>query len=181
VTLYSEPGKHAFHPAAEPIIERRDWLTACCTSMTSAGHVLINAMFREVFAGITASDHRAIRRHLQNRAFVPAYNFTQAFDTAGIDYMSWPELHEFISARVPQIVAQVRADQPLIKAVLLDSGDTLVDEASEIRDEADHVIVADLIPSAREMVETLAAQGYRIALVADGRVKSFANILGGHG
>ncbi|WMT88624.1 HAD family hydrolase [Pelagibacterium sp. 26DY04] len=181
VTLYSEPGKHAFHPAAEPIIERRDWLTACCTSMTSAGHVLINAMFREVFADITTSDHRAIRRYLQNRAFVPAYDFTQAFDTTGIDYMSWPELHEFISARVPQIVAQVRADQPLIKAVLLDSGDTLVDEASEIRDQDDHVIVADLIPGAREMVETLAAQGYRIALVADGRVKSFANILGGHG
>jgi FMN phosphatase YigB (HAD superfamily) len=32
-----------------------------------------------------------------------------------------------------------------------------------------------------EMVEALAGEGYRIVLVADGLVKSFANILGGHG
>ena len=181
VTLYSEPGKHAFHASDEAILERRDWLTTSCTSMTSAGHVLINAMFRDVFADVSASDHRAVRRYLQNRAFVPAFDFSQSFDTAGLDYMSWPDLHDFIAARVPQILAQVRADQPLIKAVLLDSGDTLVDEATEIRDEHDHVIVADLIPGAKAMVDALAHEGYRIALVADGRVKSFANILGGHG
>ena len=181
VTLYSVPGKHAFHASADPILERRDWLTASCTSMTSAGHVLINHMFKEAFATLTAEDHRAVRRHLQNSAFMPAFDFSAAFDLSTVDHISWPDLHAFICQRVPQVLAQVRADQPLIKAVLLDSGDTLVDEATEIRDADDHVVQADLIPGAGEMVETLAREGYRIALVADGRVKSFANILGGHG
>ncbi|MAN77575.1 MAG: hydrolase [Rhizobiales bacterium] len=112
---------------------------------------------------------------------MPAFDFSTAFDLSTLDYISWPDLHAFICQRVPEVLAKVRADQPLIKAVLLDSGDTLVDEATEIRDAEDHVVKADLIPGAMEMVETLASEGYRIALVADGRLKSFANILGGHG
>ncbi|MCD7059794.1 HAD family hydrolase [Pelagibacterium xiamenense] len=180
VTLYSEPGKHAFHAAPEPIREREAQLTASCTSMTSAGRVLVNHMFEDVF-DIAPEDHRAVRRHLQSRAFVPSYDFTQAFDLAGSDFVSWPDLHAYIAVRVPQVLAQVKADQPLIRAVLLDSGDTMVDEATEVRDGDDHVIEANLIPGAKEMIETLVKEGYRIALVADGRVKSFANVLGGHG
>ncbi|WP_404404682.1 HAD family hydrolase [Pelagibacterium halotolerans] len=181
VTLYSEPGKHAFHAAPEPIREREVWLTAMCTSMTSAGHVLVNHMFEDVLTGITPEDHRAVRRYLQNRAFVPSYDFTQGFDLAGVDFVSWPDLHAFIAARVPQVLAQVKADQPLIKAVLLDSGDTMVDEATEVRDDTDHVLKADLIPGAKEMIQALVKDGYRIALVADGLVQSFANVLGHHG
>jgi len=68
-----------------------------------------------------------------------------------------------------------------IKAVLLDSGDTLVDEGTEIRDADGYVIEAALIPGALAMVEQLAAAGYRLALVADGRKRSFDTILGRHG
>jgi HAD superfamily hydrolase (TIGR01549 family) len=69
----------------------------------------------------------------------------------------------------------------LIKAVLLDSGDTLVDEATEIRDADGYVIEEALIPGALAMVQQLAAAGYRMALVADGLKRSFDTILGGHG
>lgn len=181
VVLYAEPGKHAFHAEPEPIRAREAWLTAFCTSMTSAGHVLVNHMFSDVFPTISAQDHRAVRRYLQNRAFVPSYDFSQRFDLSGIDYLSWPDLHAYIAARVPQVLAQVKADQPLIKAVLLDSGDTMIDEASEVRDADGHVVSAALIPGAREMIDTLVKDGYTLALVADGTVKSFANVLGGHG
>lgn len=181
VTLYSEPGKHAFHAEAQPIIDRREWLTACCTSMTSAGHVLVNEMFEGALATVTPEDHRAVRRHLQNRAFHPVFDFSQTFDLAEVEHISWPDLHAYIGSRVQQVLAQVRTNQPLIKAVFLDSGDTLVDEATEVRDADDHVIEAKLIPGAEQMVERLAEEGYRIVLVADGRVKSFANILGGYG
>ena len=75
----------------------------------------------------------------------------------------------------------MRATQPLLKAVLLDSGDTLVDEATEIRDADGYVIEAALIPGAIDMVERLTAEGYRLVLVADGLQRSFATILGRHG
>ena len=83
--------------------------------------------------------------------------------------------------RVPQVLAEVRASQPLLKAVMIDSGDTLVDEATEIRDADGYVVEAALIPGAIEMVQRLTAEGYRLVLVADGYKQSFDNVLGFHG
>ncbi|GAB6930369.1 hypothetical protein JCM10914A_43520 [Paenibacillus sp. JCM 10914] len=65
--------------------------------------------------------------------------------------------------------------------VFLDSGDTLVDESSEIRDEDGIVVSADLIPGAAEMVSTLHRLGYTLALVADGDAQSFKNVFNQHG
>ena len=181
VTLYAEPGKHAFHAAPESILARRRALEASCGPMTADGHVLINAMFEAAFADITAADHRAVRRHLQGRAFLPSFTFDQRFDTATLERFSWPELHAYIARRVPQVLAEVRASQPLLKAVMIDSGDTLVDEATEIRDADGYVVEAALIPGAIEMVQRLTAEGYRLVLVADGYKQSFDNVLGFHG
>ena len=60
--------------------------------------------------------------------------------------------------------------------VCLDSGDTLVDEGTEVK-ENKTVMHADLIPGAAEMVRTLYDEGYMLILVADGRRRSFRNVL----
>lgn len=65
-----------------------------------------------------------------------------------------------------------------ILAVLLDSGDTLVDEGTEIKDANGVVLQASLIPGASEMVRGLKERGYRLGLVADGPAGTFYNILG---
>ncbi|WP_163538173.1 HAD family hydrolase [Gracilibacillus sp. YIM 98692] len=65
--------------------------------------------------------------------------------------------------------------------VFLDVGDTIVDESTEIRDNQDIVIKADLIPGADMMVKTLAERGYTLAVVADGYAQSFKNTLTEHG
>lgn len=65
--------------------------------------------------------------------------------------------------------------------VFLDSGDTLVDEGTEVHDEHGVVVRASLIPTAAEMVQGLLDRQVRIALVADGYTQSFVNVLGGHG
>ena len=51
-----------------------------------------------------------------------------------------------------------------------DCGDTLVDEGTQV--------FAEPIPGALEALRYFHEQGYRMALVADGRVASFQNILG---
>ncbi|WJH33506.1 HAD family hydrolase [Paenibacillus sp. CC-CFT747] len=61
--------------------------------------------------------------------------------------------------------------------IFLDSGDTIIDESTEIRDAEDVVIRADVIPGADMMVKTLAERGYTLAIVADGLAQSFKNIL----
>jgi len=68
-----------------------------------------------------------------------------------------------------------------ILAVLLDSGDTLVDEATEVKDERGATLRAELIPGAADMMRALAARGYPIGLVADGFTDTFRNVFTQHG
>ena len=59
--------------------------------------------------------------------------------------------------------------------IFTDSGDTLIDEATQIRDERGIVLRADFIPGAGETLRQLHDEGYIIALVADGECESFDN------
>jgi HAD superfamily hydrolase (TIGR01549 family) len=71
--------------------------------------------------------------------------------------------------------------QTKILAVLLDCGDTLIDEGSEIKDEQGATISADLIPGAKEALLALKASGYRLGLVADGPALTFSREFIQHG
>lgn len=64
--------------------------------------------------------------------------------------------------------------------VLMDCGDTIIDEGSEMRDDRDIVISGDVLPGADTMVKDLITAGYRVGLVADGRYASFENLLRQH-
>ncbi len=68
-----------------------------------------------------------------------------------------------------------------IRAVCLDCGDTLVDEATEVKDDRGVSLGAELIPGAVELVHELKRLGYRLALVADGPVGTFVNNLSPYG
>ena len=61
--------------------------------------------------------------------------------------------------------------------IFIDSGDTLVDESTEIREVPEGVVLsACLAPGAVETIKELKASGYTIALVADGLTESFYRI-----
>lgn len=68
-----------------------------------------------------------------------------------------------------------------ILAICFDFGDTLCDEASEVKDDASTTLRAELIPGAAELLQTLSQRGYPLALVADGRPGTYRNVLGQHG
>lgn len=60
--------------------------------------------------------------------------------------------------------------------IFTDSGDTIVDETTQVYDDRGIVLRADLIPGAGEVLRTLSDEGYRICMVADGEVESFHNV-----
>lgn len=66
-------------------------------------------------------------------------------------------------------------------AICLDCGDTLVDEATEVKAAGDVALRAELIPGADTLLRELARRGYRLALVADGPRATFVNLLTQHG
>lgn len=66
-------------------------------------------------------------------------------------------------------------------AICFDFGDTLVDEATEIKNERQVTLHGDLIPGAAQMLRDLRGRGYRLAIVSDGPVGSVDNVLGDEG
>ena len=68
-----------------------------------------------------------------------------------------------------------------ILAICLDCGDTLVDEATEVKTADGVSLRADLIPGADELMRQLKQRGYPLALVADGPAATFTNNLHPHG
>ena len=65
--------------------------------------------------------------------------------------------------------------------IFTDSGDTLIDEGSEVRKEEGGVVyAAEFIPGAEETLRELKARGYRMVLVADGLKESFDRIYAQH-
>lgn len=66
-------------------------------------------------------------------------------------------------------------------AICFDFGDTLADEATEIKDETQTTLRAELIPGAAELLRELKARGFPLALVADGRPGTYRNVLQQHG
>ena len=65
--------------------------------------------------------------------------------------------------------------------VFFDSGDTIVEEATEIRNDAGIVVDCKLHAGMKELLRELKNDGFTLALVADGEVDSFKNIYELHG
>ena len=60
--------------------------------------------------------------------------------------------------------------------IFTDSGDTIINEGTQEFDSKGIVTTAECIPGADKVLEALNAEGYRIALVADGEWDSFQNV-----
>jgi len=63
-------------------------------------------------------------------------------------------------------------------AICFDFGDTLIDQASEVKDETLTTLHADLIPGADRLLRELKRRGYPLAIVSNGPVGSIPNVLG---
>ena len=60
--------------------------------------------------------------------------------------------------------------------IFIDSGDTIIDEATQVYDHRHIVQKADFIPGADMVLKKLHDDGYTVALVADGEWESFQNV-----
>jgi HAD superfamily hydrolase (TIGR01509 family) len=66
-------------------------------------------------------------------------------------------------------------------AICFDFGDTLIDQATEVKDASLTTLQAELIPGAGELLHKLKRRGYRLAIVSNGPVGSIPNVLRAHG
>lgn len=67
-----------------------------------------------------------------------------------------------------------------VLAICFDFGDTLIDQATEIKDETLTTLQAEMIPGASQLVRELKRRGYPLAIVSNGPLGSIPNVLGAH-
>jgi putative hydrolase of the HAD superfamily len=67
-----------------------------------------------------------------------------------------------------------------LPVLLFDLGDTIMDEGTEVKDAAGTTLAAELIPGMADVLRCFKAAGHRLALVADARPETPANVLRQH-
>ena len=69
---------------------------------------------------------------------------------------------------------------PRLRAILLDLGDTIMQEVTEEKDETETTLRADLFPGMAEALRHLRSAGHPLGLVADTRPGTYRNVLAQH-
>jgi len=176
VTLFSEPGKHAFAASAHELKANYALTTMWCRDEAGKGEILVPDLLQGALDDLKPYDRHVARRYMEGKAFKPSFQFDQKFDLQSVPLRPWPELLRSIPDRVRAEITRLRAKDRPIKAIFLDSGDTLIDEKSEVYVEGELVLHATPLPGGERLVPELKRRGYLVALVADGLVQSFENV-----
>lgn len=108
--VYSEPGKHAFAPTPEVLLDRRREKTLeGCGPNAGKGGLLVTPLFKgildlrkdpQVDALVTA--------YLKQRAFVPAFVWSKRFLVTKDLLIPWSTLYEWIPMRIDWRLAQLK-------------------------------------------------------------------------
>ncbi len=176
VTLFCGPGKHAFAASPERLCSNCAAISKYCSDGAGANGMRVPNLPGGIIDEPTVYDRHLARNFLKNQSFFPSFSFGKVFDLRNVPIMPWNELRASIPGRVRAEFARLREQAKGVKAILLDSGDTLIDENSQVFIEGELVLQADPIPGGDRLVDELRRRGYLVALVADGLVRSFENV-----
>lgn len=176
--IYCVPGKRMFASTPDAIKALRN----ICSSGEGIAGILLNDMFAAQLSFVTPYDQFLAREYLRSLRPTPTFEFTRAAHLKEARFVSWDEL----ALEIPRIIRDhcedLRRRRRGLKAVFLDSGDTLINEMTEVFDPHHDglVLSADPIDGALDLMDALRGR-VPTALVADGRVKSFRNVHGALG
>ncbi|MBI5031428.1 MAG: HAD-IA family hydrolase [Chloroflexi bacterium] len=93
-------------------------------------------------------------------------------------------MHGVLCRETQQTIDDIRAcldEHRSLAALFFDLGDTIMDEATEVKDETETTQRADLLPGMADALRQLKAQGHCLAIVADARPNTPINVLKQYG
>ncbi len=112
LTLFSEPGKHAFAASAERLLERRERTCGSCGVHAGKMGVHVTPLFDGAIGDKTPLNDRLVHTWLERQRFEPSFDFSCEFDLAGAAFVPWPHLGAWIPTRVSALLAELRATIP---------------------------------------------------------------------
>ena len=104
LTLFSEPGKHAFAPMVAGLLQRAERTRQLCRQMAGTGGLLVTPFFKELTSLKTAEVDRLVYTFLQHHAFEPSYEFSRSFTISTEILVPWLALYKWIPERLAWLI-----------------------------------------------------------------------------
>jgi glycerophosphoryl diester phosphodiesterase len=108
LTVYSEPGKHAFAPYPEFFMEREPSTRLECGRNAGKGGVHVTPLFKGTIHDRTPLNNRLVHTYLERQSFTPDYDFSQVFDLRESVFVPWDNLFRWIPSRVTWWVEELQ-------------------------------------------------------------------------
>ena len=110
--LFSEPGKHAFAPTPQWLLERRERTVSSCGGRAGEMGVHITPLFEGIIDERKPLQNRLVHTWLERFQFEPSYEFSCVFDLRRAVLVPWPNLFGWIPGRLKACLAALRAAIP---------------------------------------------------------------------
>jgi glycerophosphoryl diester phosphodiesterase len=112
LTIFSEPGKHAFAPVQEWLEARAAKTRRSCTRLAGAGGIWVTPLFKGIINAKTPQADRLVHTYLEKYAFEPEMEFTQIYPVSSEMLIPWPALFQWIPGRVDWWVSELEQTIP---------------------------------------------------------------------
>ncbi|GAB4573520.1 MAG: hypothetical protein Kow0077_16150 [Anaerolineae bacterium] len=101
ITVYSEPGKHAFAPEAERLLQRASSTRRDCDALAGIRGLHVTRLFRSPLkTRRNPYINWLVVRYLRSQRFSPSFDFSLAVDLRGLEPVPWEVLRTWIPQRV---------------------------------------------------------------------------------
>lgn len=112
LALHSEPGKHAFAPSANWLLDRAERTRSSCGVHAGKMGVHVTPLFADIITDKTPLNDRLVHTWLERHCFEPSYDFSNHFDLACAALVPWRHLFDWIPRRVSAWLHELRATIP---------------------------------------------------------------------
>ncbi len=112
LTVYSEPGKHAFAPSPRRLLDRADITRRSCGTHAGRMGVHVTPLFDGIIHERKPLANRLVHTYLERLAFTPSYDFSRVVDLDSCVFVPWKNLFDWIPGQVGWWVKRLRATIP---------------------------------------------------------------------
>jgi glycerophosphoryl diester phosphodiesterase len=112
LTLFSEPGKHAFAPVSDWLGQRAAKTQTACTRLAGVDGLLVTRLFKGLIQSKTPQADRLAQTYLERCAFEPSFDFDQIYPFPAEALVPWPALFEWIPQRLAWWVTELERTIP---------------------------------------------------------------------
>ncbi len=105
--VHSEPGKHAFAPSPQWLLDRASRTKQSCGVNAGQLGVHVTPLFKGIIADRKPPNNRLVHTYLERHAFKPSYDFSNIVALESVAHVPWETLFAWIPKRIAWWIGQL--------------------------------------------------------------------------